>query len=828
MATKLMRDFRRDTSMNQIKLHLLTLAVIFANYSSATCQTAPQVVTMKNGTQFIGQIATVAEFSAETPNPWNAQPIALVDNGLKRIFFNKDPDRIGNITPVSDDHPLANPTEFKIIQRTHNGGTKGYGNLAIQPFNEFGHRIVQVSNSEGNYTFSQGITRITPLWCEVETLSDVKGSKLRDWTMRIATNTVPPQILRNLLLSKIRDRNNPADYLSIVDFFREAQDYDMALKELVFIGQTFPDMKETIDDQVKAIRQARARRWIRQINERIDAGQPGLAADMVRAFDRSGIAGEILAEMASIQQNLEDRAKRIEQTRKPVIDLVERILANPKEEKLETAQIPMLKQFAKELETELDEENISRLDTFNRFFNDAEMDNLQKLSFALSGWFLGTNNSTENFAVSQSFYPVRDLVNEYITNAKKQRRAEILEELKQFEGSEPKYLAPMIARMLPPKAPDLSKLNYARDPLEFEVEVPAPKAVEGKVMFKYRVQLPPEYNPYRKYPCVIALPGGKNVDRQMSIWCGPYNQKLGIRVGQAMKNGYIVIVVDWKTKGQVEYGYTNREHQTILRAFRQSLQQFSIDTDRVFIAGHGFGADAAYDIGISHPEHWAGVIGISGRVFKYPDLYRDHTHNRLPVYCVVGEKDVVSKKFSQDAWNKWLKSKRFFDCTVVEYRGRSNELFVEEIVEIFKWTAGQRRQLPDRNGFEFTGDLRRPWDNYFWFYELHGFPLDKAVWPEFFGPKFPRPVKIRAELKANQINRFFVTTLGEATTLWLSPEFVDFEKEIKIGVGDFSEFVQPSRQILLDDVRSRCDRQHPYWANLHFRGKWQPNITTEK
>ena len=40
---------------------------------------------------------------------------------------------------------------------------------------------------------------------------------------------------------------------------------------------------------------------------------------------------------------------------------------------------------------------------------------------------------------------------------------------------------------------------------------------------------------------------------------------------------------------------------------------FSIDTDRVFLSGHGVGGDAVYDIGLAHPEHWAGVIGPFGK-----------------------------------------------------------------------------------------------------------------------------------------------------------------------------------------------------------------------
>ena len=57
---------------------------------------------------------------------------------------------------------------------------------------------------------------------------------------------------------------------------------------------------------------------------------------------------------------------------------------------------------------------------------------------------------------------------------------------------------------------------------------------------------------------------------------------------------------------------------------------------------------------------------------------------------------------------------------------------VEEIVEIFKWTRAQRRRLPDKSGFKLEVKGRRPWDNYFWFYHLHGYPEEFTTWPQLW------------------------------------------------------------------------------------------------
>ena len=143
----------------QILFNVFCLA--FASLCAAALpQTTPQVVTLLNGTQYVGQTATVPAFSAEQPNPWNSQQIALVDDGVRRFFFSRR--SVGNVSPLGGDHPLANPTEFEIPQRTYSGSTRGIGQLIFGPFNEFGHRIVQSKSDEGNNVFCLLYTSPSP------------------------------------------------------------------------------------------------------------------------------------------------------------------------------------------------------------------------------------------------------------------------------------------------------------------------------------------------------------------------------------------------------------------------------------------------------------------------------------------------------------------------------------------------------------------------------------------------------------------------------------------------------------------------------------------
>jgi hypothetical protein len=81
----------------------------------------------------------------------------------------------------------------------------------------------------------------------------------------------------------------------------------------------------------------------------------------------------------------------------------------------------------------------------------------------------------------------------------------------------------------------------------------------------------------------------------------------------------------------------------------------------------------------------------------------------------------------------------------------------------------------------------------------------------------PRPVTIEGKIQAE--NRLWARTPADVTTLWLSPELVDFSKPIRITfngtkLAQPEGGVRPDIGVLLEDVRTRADRQRPFWAKL--------------
>ena len=339
-----------------------------------------------------------------------------------------------------------------------------------------------------------------------------------------------------------------------------------------------------------------------------------------------------------------------------------------------------------------------------------------------------------------------------------------------------------------------------------------PVGIPGEADVTYYVQLPPEYDPYIRYSTVVTLNGaGTTPEQQIDWWAGGVDEN-GRRLGQATRLGYIVISVDWRKEGQTEYAFSAREHGAVLVSLRDACRRFAIDTDRVFLSGHSMGGDAAWDLGLAHPDLWAGVVPIVAQADKYCALYWENA-GQVPFYFVGGELDGDKTVKNARDLDRYLTHR--YDVTVSEYIGRGHEDFYEDIQNIFDWMGRRRRDFFPK---EFTVSTMRPWDNYFWWFEGRDFPeramVDPVDWPPKRGT---RPLEINGKLTAN--NGLILSSGDVKSTVWLSPELVDFDRRVPVTINGRSLksgglLIEPDLQVLLEDVRTRGDRLHPFWAKL--------------
>ena len=760
-------------------------------------------VTMNNGMEFhgdLGNISAVGQTPLDTtkgPAEGRATKIVLVDDVLRHTFVPENQVRPGGLKFG----PGPSQEKFEIPKRVARSGIriKSVGQfMEVEPFDAYGNRLVKMNTPRGPISIIQGITEVTPHFVRVEGLL-VEGNSYV-WDMRLATSSLPRSVLSPLLMRAI-DPNNPDDRLRVVRFYIQGERFHDAQTELEEVLSAFPQLVDK-REQLRKLRQLAARRLIREIELRRDAGQHQLVVAMLQGFPAKGVAGVELLRVQDILEEYEDTIGEAKRILSRLEEDVRRVSDEDQRKQLEVIR--------KEIASELNMNTLPRLADYRRLADDDKMGLGQKLALAVSGWLLGSGEGIENLAVALSLYDVRNAVRDYLSATAQPERERVLERLATMEGSEASNLAKLISQMKPPvQPPDEASLEI---PGMFRLTTPG---LPGENPITYFVQLPPEYDPYRRYPCIVTLNGaGTTASQQIEWWAGGFSPKSKMRLGQASRHGYIVIAPVWTEPHQYKYRYTAREHAAVLYSVLGASRHFSIDTDRVFLSGHSMGGDAAWDIGLAHPHLWAGILPVVAKADKYIERYWENGR-RLPMYFVCGEMD--GNKIAQNApqWNRYL-TKHSYNVIVVQYQGRGHEHFHDEIQRMFKWM----KLTPPRNLFtaEFEAFTMRPWDNAFWWVELSGLPPRSMVAPVNWdvGSRTARAGK--TEGRITERRRVSVRTAAAQATIWLSPEMVDFSKRISISFNGRSKtlLLEPDARDMLEDARTRCDRQHPFWTKVRM------------
>ncbi len=735
--------------------------------------------------------------------------------------------------------------------------------VRLTPFDDWGRRTFSMQTNDGVANVIQGLTTVTPLWSSVESL---KGGKAYLWDMRIATSSIPRELLTKILLKQI-DPRNADQRLKLVRFYMQAERFADAEFELKQVIADFPSL-EGLDEQAKALRQLGAERVLSEVEVRHKAGQYGVAYGMLQRFPAQGIKGTTLQ---AVREKIETY-RAAEQKRAATIKQFDAILAQVKDTAIRTH----LKPIRDEIAAELSLATLERLSPFRQLAGDPTLLPEQKLALAISGWLMGANEAVNNVQVALSVVETRRMVLLYLNDPVRLNRDALLQGLTSQQSAAPKYVAAILAHMKPPIDTPPQAV-----PGSYELSV---HGLENEPDVPYLVQLPPEYDPHVKYPTIVTLQGaGTTPEQQISWWAGESREpvaapprdaaaKVGVqpsgaggtlkrelqqgrprtipaafaaapdakgadakdaaakeaddnsggppipdihtmRLGQATRQGYIVIAPAWTKPHQMQYQYSAREHAAVLDTLRDACRRFSIDTDRVFLSGHSMGADAAWDIALAHPDLWAGVVPIVATSGKYVTQYWPNAA-RLSFYFISGELDANRTALNSHEWDRYFSKPAGWDVTLVEYEGRGHEHFSDEVQRVFDWMGRKKRDFFPR---KFDAVTLRTWDNFFWCLELQDIPpkciVDPAAWPP---PRGTLP--LRVEAKVNKTNGINIQLHGAKLTVWLSPEWVNLDQPVTITVGGARlgtrRIIKPSVAVMLEDARTRADRQHPFWAKV--------------
>ena len=751
---------------------------------------------LKNGLQVQGTFAPVAGIceapSATPPQSIDDVPqllVTFVDDRLRRTFFHKN-----NLATAP--RPIVfRPERIRLAQDVQSAGRRvaGIGSMIPGPFDDRGRRLVTMRDADGMFHVLQGITEVNPTCLILEGLA---GENPYQWTMSVATSSAPAAELNRFFASHL-DQGNLDERLRVVRLYAQADRYKDARDELMRAIQDFSEIAE-LQDQLNALNQQWAKQLVQEIKVRADsAGQHQLAYRMLKTFPAEGVATETLLEVRSMLRDYENRLKQQEEVRQGL----QRDIAQLVEDERRVRAQAVLDEW----ESELNIETLKRLDDYLRLMNDPDLTPDRKVALAMGGWILGSGAGVQNLDVAASLYRLRELTAQYLECPSPQERERLLQQIDLLEGVSPPVVARLLANMKPPAAnDDLKETQHAN---RYEVSVP----VEGLLKqdeIHYIVQLPEQYEPYRRYPCIVALHGAANSpESEMEWWLGGF----GRQREHAARRGYIVIAPKWMEQKQSQYGYTAREHASVLHAVRDAFRRFSVDTDRVFLSGHFQGADAAWDIGLSHPDLWAGVAPIVGRADKYIVRYWKNAAG-MPWYFVGGDLDAQRLKDNCSTWDRLLRSGRY-DSLVVLYQGRGENDFRDELPRLMAWMQEQRRTMARQ---KFSCDAMRSWDNFFWWVEVSDYPDRSNVPPLAWPQEKSREATTSGEaLPSNAVR---VNTDANQATVYLLPGLVRIDEEVLIFLnGKRFKAPPPSIQVMLEDARTRCDRLNPFWSKLEAR-----------
>jgi pimeloyl-ACP methyl ester carboxylesterase len=367
-----------------------------------------------------------------------------------------------------------------------------------------------------------------------------------------------------------------------------------------------------------------------------------------------------------------------------------------------------------------------------------------------------------------------------------------------------------VIKMLPPVAP---LALGGGSPLQLH----APTHTTRKNI-EYWLQLPPEYAHSQPYPLVIALADSKEKPRAMLDRLGP----------QAAQNGYILAVPDWPMPMEDQYGYSPAEHAAVLDTLRDLRRRLRVDSDRAFLVGYGQGGNVAFDVGLSHPDQFAGVAPLCGDIGRYVRRCYNNAQY-LPLYAVDGDWDGDNLKHLKLVLDKW--STRGYPTLFVDYKGRGHEWFEGEVPYLFDWMNHRSGQHKRATGFPELGvngqggplgqefQTMRATDNRFYWISTNSIAERNLNPPGSRWKPAALPATIQGRVaEGNQII-VYVRGLNEVT-IRLGRDMIDFNKPLTVRINGKIHMANrkavPSTATMLEELYADGDRERLVWAKLEF------------
>lgn len=709
------------------------------------------------------------------PTPHN---IGRVDNGWQRFYFplqqrqNLDAGQSSGLSaanPVSIPMPQPRRSEQNLVVST-------FGSVSdVTSFDEYGRRRLNIATGKKVMPVFQSITEVFPDHVMVESTNC-------NWKLGLPLKTIPVETLEIMLKKQIK-REDAVARFALVRFYSQAEYFPQAFAELDAIERDLPERKELVDKSREDLMNYFGDRILRRLDRRKRAGQYELAETFARKLLTQPLTGTVMQKVKQTVQEYEQAHRAIEQAK---------LLLSEWQAKLNDEETAAkLQPLRSELNEQLSIGTLPRLDAFLKAEIDKQYDPAQRLGLAYSGWVLGSANATPDLTQTLRIWEARHLASEALRSEDLGVQAEKLDQLRSLESVSPQMVLNLVAQL-----PPILDASDVRPGSVHQVETAANENI------RYSVVLPAEYSPHHKYPLLVVLRArGRTTEQAVQAWAGD-----GQDPDLGSQRGYLVIAPEYADRNQAEHTYGTPAHQYVLDCLVDARKRFAVDSDRVFLSGHGMGADAAFDIGLAHPDEFAGVLPIGGDAVNY--CIYTWANGSHTAWYVVGKgydsKDSRDTSSNMVFDNMLVRGHRF-DFTLVEYLGRNGENLFDEFAKLFDWMDNHvRRPMPK----DFEVRSLRKGDNRFFWVTATGLPRDYILPAPTGSGQRVIPMEIDARITPG--NTLIVKSAATGFTVRLTPDLIDFDKKVVLKLGSQSKseniYLKPDAGAVIEELRLRGDR----------------------
>jgi predicted esterase len=440
------------------------------------------------------------------------------------------------------------------------------------------------------------------------------------------------------------------------------------------------------------------------------------------------------------------------------------------------------------------------------------------LALAVSGWLQGKQSAEPDVKMALKLAKGREFLIEYLTTDNSLKRTNLLSAFGR-DNELPIDVMGRLIRMIPPVAPH-EKLGADMQTLQ----IANPAGAGGS----YHLQLPPDYHHQRAYPVLILLSSGRDAA----------DETLARFAEEAARFGFILAAPQWTGKGGIIKGKVQpgpKQQQLVLDTLSDLRRRFQIDSDRVFLFGWEDGGGLAFDVGLGHPDLFAGVVPMNGVFTPFTKRYYWPNAQYLPFYIIEGERNGGNARLMQALMKDWTKVP--YNCIYVEYKGRGSEWYGLEIPKMLNWMSRKKRYSPLKEigrpnrstnlGEEFHST--RNADNRFYWLSCESIADRCQADHTELKPGNFRPATFQANVtvgnkskkggSADIWNQADIWVSGvKKLTFWITPGLIDLSKPLLIRVNGQEvgrpRTITPSLETMLEELYRTGDRQRLFVAKI--------------